>query len=44
MAMADYYEHKMSSLYLQKWLSCDITHVENKHFSSFRDFSVISLI
>ena len=34
MAMGDEYVNTISSRYLQKWLSYDIKHVKNRHFSS----------
>ena len=30
---ADEYVYKISSLYLQKWLSYDIKHIINRHIS-----------
>ena len=38
MAMADEYVHKISSRYLQKWLSYDLKHVEKNKFVHFRYF------
>ena len=38
MAMADEYVYKISSRYLQKWLSYDITHVENNQNCPFSLF------
>ena len=35
MAMTDEYVYKISSRYLQKWLSYDIKHVENNHICPF---------
>ena len=35
MAMADAYVYKISSRYLQKWLSYDIKHVENNQICPF---------
>ena len=42
MTTANEYMYKISSRYLQKWLSYDIKHVKNSHFSRhfglYRDF------
>ena len=38
--MSHEYVYKLSSRYLQKWLSYNIKHVKNKHFS--RDFAILS--
>ena len=38
MAMADAYVYKISSRYLQKWLSYDIKHVENNQICPFSLF------
>ena len=41
MAVADKYVYKISSRYLQEWLSYDIKHVKKTLFTSFWDFTVI---
>ena len=38
MAIADEYVYKMSSRYIQKWLSYDIKHVENNQICPFSLF------
>ena len=41
MALADEYVYKISSLYLQMWLSYDIKHVENSEICPFSpDFPI----
>ena len=39
MAMADEHVYKISSRYLQKWLSYDVKYVKNRHFS--RHFGIL---
>ena len=42
MAISDEYVYKISTIYLQKWLSYDIQHVKIRHFHAisglYRDF------